>query len=166
MKKIKIKNKGNLIIIILFVAAFLFMSVGFAAYNQTLNFGGTAILIPDGNIYLKSIRLVSSTRATATPRINEAGFAEFNLRFQAVRDVELDYSATFEIVVANESSYDYVYTLPPYEPTVSKNGQTYPGYVDYVIPNINTGDIIPAKSEKAFTSDPCSIVVMLMFCLI
>ena len=151
MKKIKMKNKGNLIIFILFVAAFLFMSVGFAAYNQTVSINGTAVLIPDGIIYIKSVRLVSSQRATANPEVNNSGFVDFNLSFQTQRNQETGYNATFEIIIANESSYDYTYTVPNYRPTASRNNVDYSGYIDYSIQGISSGDIIPSKTEKAIT---------------
>lgn len=151
MKKIKMKNKGNLIIFILFVAALFFMSVGFASYHQTVNLGGTALIKPDGIIYIKSVRLASSRRATANPQINANGFVDFNLSFQAVKNVEDDYNATFEIVIANESSYDYVYTAPNYRPTATKDNVDYSGYIDYSIQGISTGQTIPAKTEKTIT---------------
>lgn len=148
----KIKSKSNLIIFILFVAAFLFMSIGFASYNQLLDLNGTVVVQPDGKIYLKSVRLTSSSSATASPEINTSdGSINFNLRFQTKKNQEDGYEAVFTIVIANESSYDYVYSVPNYRPTASKNGTDYSNYVDYIIDGITPGHVIPAKSEKTFT---------------
>ena len=51
------KNKSFKIIVILFIVALAFMTVGFAAYNQLLNISGTATLKPDGKIYIKSVQV-------------------------------------------------------------------------------------------------------------
>ena len=148
----KIKNKSNLIIFILFVVTLFFMSIGFAAYNKVLNLSGTAIVQPDGKIYLKSVRLTQSRSSSASPTVDSTtGMIEFNLRFTTSKNNEDDYLAVFEVVMANESSYDYVYTVPSYRPTASKNGTDYSGYVDYSIDGITSGHVIPSKTEKTFT---------------
>ena len=148
----KIKNKSNLIIFILFIAALFFMSVGFAAYNKVLDFSGTVVVQPDGTIYMKSVRLTQNRNASASPGIDpNTGMVDFGLRFTTSKNNEDDYLAVFEIVMANESSYDYVYTVPSYRPTVTKNNTDYSGYVDYTITGISSGHVIPSHTEKTFT---------------
>ena len=155
MKKIKIekKNKANLIIFILLIATLFFMTVGFASYGKILNVGGSITLNPDGIVYIKSVALTAYSAAnevSANPVVNSSGYVDFNLSFTTNRTKETGYSATFQIVVANESSYDYVYTIPDYRPTASKGGQDYSGYVDYQITGISNGDVIPSGTEKTF----------------
>lgn len=157
MKKIKMekKNKANLIIFILLLATLFFMTVGFAAYGQVLNLGGTVTLKPDGKIYMKSVRLTGYSAAnevSANPQINPTtGFVDFNLQFTTHGNKQEGYYADFEIVVANESSYDYVYTVPNYQPSATKVNSSDTGVIDYTISGITTGEVIPSHTEKTFT---------------
>ena len=61
----KEKNKNFIIIVILFIVALTFMTVGFAVYNRALNINGSATVKPDGKIYIKSV-VATNTTASAT----------------------------------------------------------------------------------------------------
>jgi len=149
--KIKKESKYNLIIFGLLITALLFMSVGFASYNKTINLSGTAIIKPDGKIYIKSVTLTSSNHATANPGIDSNGNINFNLSFTTVNDSQAVYTAVFTVVVANESSYDYIYNIPDYHPTIHKGQDDYSENLDYDINGITFGNVVPSDTEKTFT---------------
>ncbi len=149
--KIKKESKYNLIIFGLLITALLFMSVGFASYNKTINLSGTAIIKPDGKIYIKSVTLTSSNHATASPGIDSNGNINFNLSFTTVNDSQAVYTAVFTVVVANESSYDYIYNIPDYHPTIHKGQDDYSENLDYDINGIIFGNVVPSDTEKTFT---------------
>lgn len=144
--------KKSSLIIILFILAFTFMTVGFARYNKTINWSGTSIVKPDGKVYLKSVTLETHTEtATASPSITQDGNVDFDLSFHTTTDPTTQYQASFNIVIANESSYDYVYNAPVYEPTVLKDGVLYADLITYQITGATHGEIIPEKTEKIIT---------------
>ncbi len=144
--------KKSSLIIILFILAIIFMTVGFARYNKTINWNGTAIVKPDGKVYLKSVTLTTHTEtASATPSITQDGNVDFDLSFHTTTNPDTQYNATFEIVIANESSYDYIYNAPVYEPTVVKDGVLYNDIIDYQITGLSHGDTVPKRSERTIT---------------
>ena len=151
--KVKNKNKNNKILILLVVFALAFMSVGFARYNKTINFNGTAIVKPDGEIYIKSVTLYSSTEsAEADPFVTAQGGINFGLSFITNSNENTEYEAVFKIVIANESSYDYLYNLQDYQPKVYKEGIEYNDIITFEITGLERGEKVPAKTEKEITA--------------
>ena len=149
-------KKNNIIITILFLLTIIFMSVGFAQYGQIVNFNGTVVAKPDGIVYISSVEVVSlstsgsTATATANPQIIDGSEVEFNLKFTTLRNVQSGYEAKFKITITNDSSYDYVYSMPNYSPTAYKGNQDVSQYIDYSIDGINQGEEIDAKGEKSF----------------
>ena len=89
--------KKSSLIIILFILAIIFMTVGFARYNKTINWNGTAVVKPDGKVYLKSVTLTTHTEtASAIPSITQDGNVDFDLSFHTTTNPDTQYNATFE----------------------------------------------------------------------
>ena len=149
----KTRNKSFLIVIILFITALTFMTVGFAAYNAMVNIVGSTTLKPDGKIYIKSVEVKSLT-ATATvdpdPVFTDYGITEFNLSFETDNNLNTQYQAVFEITIANESSYDFLYNTPEYSFTVIKDGNVYSNLITATVSGITNGENITSNTEKAF----------------
>ncbi len=149
------KNKSFIIVIILFICALTFMTVGFAVYNQLVNINGTATLKPDGKIYIKSV-VVDTKTANATvnpdPVFTDSAITDFNLSFQTDSNLATEYSATYKITIANESSYDFLYNMPDYTLTVTKNNVTYANLLRIETSGITNGENIASNSEKEFTA--------------
>lgn len=150
MKKREIK-KQNLIIIISFILALAFMTIGYANYNRMLNFSGTAVVKPDGIVYIDSVTLTSSSHATANPVVTNGSDIDFNLSFTTITDNTATYEAVFTVVIKNESSYDYTYRVPVYSPTATNEIKDYSNYISYEINGITSGEKISKKSQKSFT---------------
>lgn len=149
------KNKSFIIVVILFIIALAFMTVGFAAYNQLLNISGTATLKPDGKIYIKSVQVTSkSTTATVSPdpTFTETSITNFNLSFATDNNLSTQYYAVYEITIANESSYDFIYRYPNYSLTVTKDGRTYGNLLTVTTNGISNGETIPSGTDKVFTA--------------
>lgn len=144
-------DKKNLIIIISFILALAFMSIGFANYNRMLNFAGTAVVKPDGTVYIDSVTLTSSSHATANPVVTDGENIDFNLSFTTIEDQAATYEAVFTVLIKNESSYDYTYNVPAYSPTASNEIKDYSDYVSYEVSGITSGEKISANSQKSFT---------------
>lgn len=142
-------NKTPIIIFILFVFAITFMTVGFARYGKTVNLGGTVLLKPDGKIYIDSVTLKSKQNAIVSPdpQVTSDGNVDFNLSFKTNGNEDTQYEAIYEIVIKNDSSYDYVYRGFDYSPKVTKNGEEQKSSIDFKISGIKIGDKIASKGE-------------------
>ena len=161
MKKVKDLNekntnkKSNIFIIILFIIALLFMSVGFALYNATVNINGTVVVKPDGKIYIDSVTVVNSqtSHAQANPKISaDKQNVDFNLSFTTVSNEQNPvYKATFKILLKNDSSYDYIFSEPSYNPTVTNGNNDYKDHLNYELLDIENGDVIASKTQREFT---------------
>ena len=132
-------NKTSIIIFILFVISITFMTVGFARYGKTINFGGTAIIKPDGKVYISGVTKGTHTNATSDPGVTSNGDVNFNLSFRTVSSSSATYVAVFNITITNDSSYDYVFRGYDYRPTVTKGNEDYSGYLDFKISGIKIG---------------------------
>ena len=149
------KNKSFKIVVILFIIALAFMTVGFAAYNQLVNISGTATLKPDGKIYIKSVQVTSKTpNATVSPDpvFTDAGITDFNLSFATDNNLSTQYYAVYEITIANESSYDFIYRQPNYNLTVTKGGVIYDNLLTITTSGITNGETIASHNQKVITA--------------
>lgn len=150
----KEKNIEQTVIIILFVLAISLMTIGFAAYGKTVNFGGTATLRGNGRVYISNVQKGTLVNADANPEYTESS-VDFNLTFTTNEQVVDDnYSAEFDITITNDSVYDYVYSMPAFSHRInrqSNGGSIDPSYLAYTISGIDTRDIIPAKTSVTFT---------------
>ncbi len=150
------KNKSFIIVILLFIVALTFMTVGFAVYNKMVNINGTALLKPDGKIYIKSVVVSSKTESatvSADPVFTDSGITDFNLSFDTTdSDLNTEYYAIYEITIKNESSYDFLYNMPDYTLTVTKDETTYANLLNIEISGINKGESIDSNTEKVITA--------------
>ena len=154
----KIINERN-IIIALFMLVFCFMTVGYSMYGQVLNYRGSATLKPDGSMYLLEVKTISTKYANIAegyPKIEDnRKQIDFGLSFTTNQNAGAsDYTAVFEVTIRNDSSYDYVYSLPTYKPTVTRKSTGTPedsSCVQWSIEGINAGDKIKSKQDTKFT---------------
>ncbi len=148
-------NKTSIIIFILFVFSITFMTVGFARYGKTVNFGGTVLLKQSGKVYISNVSVISTNHSTANPQFTDTSI-DFNMEFTTTRNQSNanDYSAAFEITITNDSFYDYIYSTPTYDHTINRqsNGELIDNsYLGYNITGIDVGDTIEKGKSKTFT---------------
>ena len=149
----KLINKRN-IIIILFILTMIFMTIGFALYNKTLDLGGTVTLTPNGDVYIASVSTVSLVHATANPEYTSSN-VEFHMQFTTTNPQQSadDYVAVFDITINNDSFFDYKYYTPDYVARINKLSNSAlvdSSYLNYEVTGINSGDIIPKCSSRTF----------------
>ena len=149
-----IENHKKALLIVLIIVSLSFITIGFALYQQTLEFAGTVTLIPDGKIYISDVTTVSLTHAAASPEYTDTS-VDFNLTFTTQRNVNLDdYRAEFTVTITNDSSYDFVYTSLDNTHTIrrqSNNATIDPSAVAVTVNGIQSGDKIPSKTSKTLT---------------
>ena len=131
----------------------IFITVGFALSNSSLDITGRATIKPDGKIYISNVQIDGTLRnAEASPTYTDTAI-NFNLRFKNRNQNQNnpnDYRANFIITITNDSSYDYEYYMPNYTPTVyGTNTKKYydSSLVGYTISGISMGDTISSNSS-------------------
>ncbi len=148
------KSYTNIIVVALLLVVLGAMTVGFAFYRQTLNIGGSAIVVGNGNIYISNVTVGTLRNATTTPTY-DASSIDFNLYFDSTNATNnTDYSATYTITVTNDSVYDYAWVMPGYTPTVyGMNMEKYydTSQIRYTVSGISAGDTIPSKGSATYT---------------
>lgn len=97
--------KASKIVFLVLSFCLLFMTIGFARYNQTLQLNGNVSIGKVGRIEITRAVVVETNKATAT----DPTYDGINLSF-SVRGTAKNYSATYEIDVVNNSDYEFVYT--------------------------------------------------------
>ena len=117
-----------------------------------------------GEVYVSSVSVVTSgcsnvvrksnTNSTAiTPVINSDGTIDFDLAFKVPNSNSATYIAQYNIVITNDSIYDFEYYQPSYTPTCYGNNTRnwHNDKIQYNIAGINTGDIILSGSQVTAT---------------
>ena len=104
------KNLFVKIIIFLFLSCLIFITVGFALSNSSLDLEGRATIKPDGKIYISNVVVDGTLRnASASPTYTDTTI-DFNLEFNnASIQNPNDFAANFIVTITNDSSYDYEY---------------------------------------------------------
>ncbi len=141
------------ILIVLFLGCLIFITVGFALLNSSLDLSGSATIKPDGKVYISNVQVYGTLRnASASPTFTDTTI-DFNLQFMNANQNQNnpnDYVANFKVTITNDSSYDYEYYMPDYTPTVfgiNTNQYYDSSLVGYTISGISIGDTIPSNSS-------------------
>lgn len=154
--KKKKKLKRSVIVFMLAFIAVTIMTIGFALFDALLQINASAVVLPDGGIYISNISIVENSlvNASANPEItNDGESVDFNLSFTTINDSTATYSAQFDITITNDSYNDYVYTSFDYPLTInrSSNGDEIEStYIQYSISGISPGDFIYSKQSLTF----------------
>ena len=144
----------NAILTGLFVAVLAFMTVGFAAYGQILNFNGTVTLNPQGSVRITNVVFdaANSQHATSSPTFTDNSI-DFNVSFTTVNQEGALYVATYNITIQNDTFYNQIFSIPSYIPTVKKNGQIVENAdVNFSLSGIANGDTIPSGESVTFSA--------------
>lgn len=154
-KNIAQKHQGriNTILTCLFVAVLCFMTVGFAAYGQILDLGGTITLQPQGSVRITDVVFDEShsEHASADPTFTDNS-VDFNLSFTAINSQSATYTASFNITIQNDTFYNQIFSVPDYSPAIHKNGVLVEDAdLNFVINGISNGDSIPSGESVTFT---------------
>ena len=149
------KGKERIIITIIALFIFSFMSIGYAMYEKNIFTSGNAKFIKNGEVYLSSAILTNHKNLLnpADPII-DGNNIEINLHFNVSRTEESlndEYSATYTITITNDSFYDYNYSSSGFSPSVNMENQDDMEII-YMIEGIENNEIIPSKESKTFTA--------------
>ncbi len=132
-----------------------FMTVGFAAYGQILDFSGIVTLQPQGSVRITNVTFDStnSKNATSTPTFTDTTI-DFNLSFSTPwRQTEQDsYIAIYTVTIQNDTFYNQIFSANNYVPTISQNGQTLTNAdINFALDGITNGDTIPEGESVTFS---------------
>ncbi len=146
------KNKLSLIITIITLSIFLFVTVGYAIYGQELGIRGNVKFAGNGEVGITNVELVNSSNITnpENPEFTKDSI-NFNLNFTVESDSNLDdeYVAEYEITMSNMSFYDYEFLSAMFTPSIeTTNNENLD--VSYDVVDIEPGDIIPKLTTKTF----------------
>ena len=145
-------NKQSLIITIITLSIFLFTSVGFAIYNQSLSINGTSLFNKNGEVFISNAVLAShSNLENPQDPVFTNDSISFNLHFivESNSNLDDDYSATYDITITNESFFGYAFASSVFNPSVETiNNQDM--NISYDITGITVGEIIPRLSSRTF----------------
>lgn len=146
MKK---NNKISIIINVIFVLVFSFITIGYAAYNKELGITSSLSLVGNGEMFIRSIDLVDSSNVSnsVSPTIvnNEVNF---NITFNGTNN---DFFANYLVTIVNNTFYDYTYTGIDLDYSLSRTDGVQDGSsLSISINGINNGDVISARSTKTF----------------
>lgn len=144
----KISTKFELIIGILIISIFVLETAGYAHYNQLLGIAVDLSLKADGEVVITNVVLNSATNAieTATPIYSNRDinlFNEFN-----VTTLENTYEISYNITIANNTHYDYVFTNNDFNYSITVQDDSS---LDVYLDGIAIGDAIPKMSEITFS---------------
>lgn len=144
----KISTKFELIIGILIISIFVLETAGYAHYNQLLGIAVDLSLKADGEVVITNVVLNSATNAieTATPIYSNKDinlFNEFN-----VTTLENTYEISYNITIANNTHYDYVFTNNDFNYSITVQDDSS---LDVYLDGIAIGDTIPKLSEITFS---------------
>ena len=146
MKK---NNKISIIINLIFILVFSFITIGYAAYNKELGITSNLSLIGNGELFIRSIDLVDSSNVSnsASPTITN-NEVNFNITFNGTNN---DYFANYLVTIVNNTFYDYTYTGVDLDYSLSRTDGVQDGSsLNISISGINNGDTIASRSTKTF----------------
>ena len=131
---------------ILIIALTLFMSVGYALYNQTLNLNGNITLVKVGKIEIKSATIVNSECSNianyTNPTIND-----LNLSFTLTGNAQT-FTATYLVEIENNSYSDYAYTAFSFDTNLSNTNISTEIIDTTTGETIEPGEVISAGETK------------------
>ncbi len=138
-----------------FFSVLAFMTIGFAAYGQILDFSGIVTLQPQGSVRITDVTFDStnSKNATSTPTFTDTTI-DFNLSFTVPQrqTEQSSYMAIYSVTIQNDTFYNQVFSVDNYVPTVSQNGQTLTDAdINFALDGITNGDAIPEGESVTFS---------------
>ncbi len=138
-----------------FFSVLAFMTIGFAAYGQILDFSGIVTLQPQGSVRITDVTFDStnSKNATSAPTFTDTTI-DFNLSFTVPRrqTEQSSYIAIYSVTIQNDTFYNQVFSVDNYVPTVSQNGQTLTDAdINFALDGITNGDTIPEGESVTFS---------------
>ena len=146
------KNKLRLIVTIITLSIFLFMTIGFAIYGEDFNIQGRVTFAGNGEVTIVSVDLVNSSNIDnpSNPEFTSDSI-NFNLNFTVESNSNLDdeYLAEYDITISNASFYDYAFLSTVFNPSIeTTNNENLD--LAYEVTGIEVGEIIPKLSSKTF----------------
>jgi hypothetical protein len=147
------KNKTSLIVSLIALSIFLFMTVGFAAYGANMNIAGSATFAKNGEIAITNAVLASYSNLTnPTDPEFDADHIVFDLNFNVENNSQLanEYQAVYDITISNATFFDYEFASAVFTPSIETlNNQNL--RLSYDLVGIEIGETIPKLTTKTFS---------------
>ena len=147
------KGKERIVVTLIALFLFCFMSVGYATYEVNLGVQGQARFLKNGDVYIDSAILSNYKNLTnpTNPQI-EGKTISFDLGFNVPRTEEGlqdDYYATYDITIVNDTVFDYTFNPTSFVPELNLSNND--GQITYNISGIQNGEKIGSKEAKTLT---------------
>lgn len=146
---VDLKNiKLSFFLSLFFVVLIMFMSVGFALYNQVLKVDGQVDINAQGDFKITNVRKVQSSNTNdAIPSWTDNSI-NFNLSFLK-NEEDPTYSASYDVTFTNSTFYERLLSSFNINLSVEQDGVEL-GTIDYEIEGYNNEDVINPMSEKTY----------------
>ena len=147
------KDKGRIVITIVFFCLLFSMSIGYATYISKTNINGNATFYKNGKITISSAVLTDykNLQNPINPIIEDTNIS-FNLNFYVPRTEEGlndTYYATYQVTIDNDSVFDYIFKSSDFSTDLNiQNAEDIE--LSYFTEGIEINEVIPAKSTKTF----------------
>ena len=147
------KDKGRIVITIVFFCLLFSMSIGYATYISKTNINGNATFYKNGKITISSAVLTDykNLQNPINPIIEDTNIS-FNLNFYVPRTEEGlndTYYATYQVTIDNDSVFDYIFKSSDFSTDLNiQNAEDIE--LSYSTEGIEINEVIPAKSTKTF----------------
>ena len=147
------KDKGRIVITIVFFCLLFSMSIGYATYISKTNINGNATFYKNGKITISSAVLTDykNLQNPINPIIEDTNIS-FNLNFYVPRTEEGlndTYYATYQVTIDNDSVFDYIFKSSDFSTDLNiQNAEDVE--LSYFTEGIEINEVIPAKSTKTF----------------
>lgn len=147
------KDKGRIVITIVFFCLLFSMSIGYATYISKTNINGNATFYKNGKITISSAVLTDykNLQNPINPTIEDTNIS-FNLNFYVPRTEEGlndTYYATYQVTIDNDSVFDYIFKSSDFSTDLNiQNAEDIE--LSYSTEGIEINEVIPAKSTKTF----------------
>lgn len=147
------KGKERLVVTLIALFLFCFMSIGYATYEVNLGVQGQARFLKNGEVYIDSAILSNYKNLTnpTNPQV-EGKTISFDLGFNVPRTEEGlqdDYYATYDITIVNDTVFDYTFNPTSFVPELNLSNND--GQITYNISGIQNGEQIASKEAKTLT---------------
>ena len=145
------KSKEGIIVTLIALFLFTFMTTGYAIYNMRDTVTGVATFEKNGKVYISSAILsdYANLENPGDPTYEDTKIG-FNLTFNVARTqeaLEADYYVSYLITITNDSFYDYAFQTTTFTPTInSANAEDIE--LSYEIEGIENNEIIASSEFK------------------
>ena len=130
---------SNIITLALFFLVSI-MTVGYAAYGQTLNLNGNLTVKKAGIVEITSASFVAG-ESTNIAKYTQPTYEGTKISF-SVTGAKEEFTAVYLIEITNNSFYDYTFVDFAFNPSIAGSENT--AKISTVITNVNTGSVIGA----------------------